>query len=194
MTAAPCTLAQPIVYSFAWSVTGLSASQLARLVTNQRSLTIPANVLQVRLSLSSVLFNDLHVGWRDVHSESARVVGSNNRLSHLFLLLHRRPISAGCLHCEPVVHCVTDLSIQAGGDRSIPANQALTLDASQSFDPDNRTSVPSFSWSCVASAGCSPSLWNAASNRAQLGIPAGSLTAKQQYVFTVTLAQGALYD
>ena len=86
-------------------------------------------------------------------------------------------------------------ALQAGGSRQAEVDQPLSLDASTSFDPDNRTAADvwpfSFLWSC-ASPGCPASLWGADASLPVLTIPANSMPPNAQLTFTVILAHGAL--
>lgn len=74
-----------------------------------------------------------------------------------------------------------------GGDRTVPKGSFLTLDAVNSYDPDNRANPLNYTWSCIQGGSNYGSSCNLPANLAYTGVslPAGGLVAKRSYIFTV---------
>eukprot|EP00004_Rigifila_ramosa_P011611 TRINITY_DN248_c1_g1_i3.p1 TRINITY_DN248_c1_g1~~TRINITY_DN248_c1_g1_i3.p1 ORF type:complete len:1603 (-),score=367.34 TRINITY_DN248_c1_g1_i3:163-4338(-) len=84
------------------------------------------------------------------------------------------------------------------GRSSVASDEALVLDASQSYDPDTTGETASFSWSCVLCATAVVSdvpcaqtcIGFSGSNSPVLSIGTGQLVAQRSYIFTVTYTKG----
>lgn len=157
------------IYGFAWSVVGVTTDSLvlpSSTSTTSRDLVLPVGVLIPG----------------ETYTATVRVIASTS--AGVAIATYTFTVGSSAL-----------VAVMTGGARQRPANTAIVVDASGSYDPDATSGGPltfAVSWLCVltSSAGiCDTSSWFG-TNTLSIMIPANALTAGVDYTITCMLTSG----